>query len=348
MMNGSARAAGSAVTHVPASGVDIPLALERVFERFITTEYTTVDAAGQPITWPVTPYHRPGEKFVSVTTGVPFPKKAKDAIAHPKVSLLFSDPTGSGISDPPTVLVQGTAIVDDADLEANRRRYERDSMRKFPEAFRSRMLPPLPMKRLLGWYYFTRIYIHVHPVRIYVWPGGDCTAEPEVISFGMEPDPSGARADTGPAAEAAWDERMDALANLSNGGVLSFVASDGFPFAARVSLRLDATERAVRIPQPPRGAALRPGPACLTAHHHDQGFTYMQNFQVRGELDAAEDGWVLRPRRLVGGLGITPARGYRRALEKWALLWRYRRIAVRSLYRRAVRGLEVTRRGAAS
>ena len=26
------------------------------FERFITTEFTTIDARRQPITWPVTPY----------------------------------------------------------------------------------------------------------------------------------------------------------------------------------------------------------------------------------------------------------------------------------------------------
>ena len=58
-----------------------------------------------------------------MTTGLGYPKKAKDARANPKVAMLFSDPTGSGLDDPPQVLVQGTADVDDRDLDANRERY---------------------------------------------------------------------------------------------------------------------------------------------------------------------------------------------------------------------------------
>src|SRR3954465_4011219 len=90
--------------------------VRRVFDAFITTEYTTVDAHGQPITWPVTPYHHTEAGCVDVPTGLRSPKKAPDPQRHPKVSLLFADPTGSGIADPPVVLVQGTAIVDDADV----------------------------------------------------------------------------------------------------------------------------------------------------------------------------------------------------------------------------------------
>jgi len=106
--------------------------VQSVFDRFITTEFTTVDAAGQPITWPVTPYYRPGDPCVDVTTGLGYPKKAEDARANPRVSLLFSDPTGSGLESAPMVLVQGTARVEDSDLEANRARYERESAEKLP------------------------------------------------------------------------------------------------------------------------------------------------------------------------------------------------------------------------
>ena len=67
----------------------------------------------KPITWPVTPYYRPGDPCIDVTTGLGYPKKADDARANPLVSLLFSDPTGSGLQDPPIVLVQGSADVDD-------------------------------------------------------------------------------------------------------------------------------------------------------------------------------------------------------------------------------------------
>src|SRR5437899_6799605 len=108
----------------------LPDDVQAVFDRFITTELTTVNRAGQPITWPVTPYYSPGAPCISVTTGLGYPKKANDARTNPLVGLLFSDPTGCGLSQPPMVLVQGSAEVDDRDLEANRRRYERESLEK--------------------------------------------------------------------------------------------------------------------------------------------------------------------------------------------------------------------------
>jgi hypothetical protein len=77
-----------------------------------------------------------------VTTGLGYPKKADDAARNPKVALLFSDPTGSGLEAPPAVLVQGTAAVDDRDLEANRERYGRESAEKLPAV--PDMLPPRP------------------------------------------------------------------------------------------------------------------------------------------------------------------------------------------------------------
>src|SRR3989440_12875468 len=92
----------------------LPLEVQTVFDRFVTTEFTTVDRRGQPITWPVTPYYKPGGPCLDVTTGLGYPKKANDAAAHPQVSLLFSDPTGSGLDRPPMGLVQGLAEADDA------------------------------------------------------------------------------------------------------------------------------------------------------------------------------------------------------------------------------------------
>src|SRR5207247_11203420 len=100
----------------------LPPEVQSVFHRFVTTEYTTLDGHGQPITWPVTPYYRPGQGAIDVTTGIGYPKKANDAAANPRVALLFSDPTGCGLDDPPMVLVQGTAKVDDADPDGNARR----------------------------------------------------------------------------------------------------------------------------------------------------------------------------------------------------------------------------------
>jgi hypothetical protein len=87
----------------------LPPEVRDVFERFITTEYVTVDARQQPIVWPVTPYYRQGGATIDLSTGIGYPKKALDAKRNPRVGLLFSDPTGSGVDSDIRVLVQGTA-----------------------------------------------------------------------------------------------------------------------------------------------------------------------------------------------------------------------------------------------
>ena len=161
----------------------LPPEIQAVFDRFITTEYTTIDRPGQPITWPVTPYYSPGDGCIDVTTGLGYPKKADDAQSNPKVALLFSDPTGSGLDRPPMVLVQGTAEVDDRDLDANRERYARELADKLPAT--KDMHPPAFLRRFLSWYY-TRIYVHVRPERIYVWPECDVSREPELYDARME------------------------------------------------------------------------------------------------------------------------------------------------------------------
>ena len=140
------------------------------FERFITCELTTVDADKQPITWPVTPYYRQGGPTIDVTTGLGYPKKADDARRHPRIALLFSDPTGSGLEGGQRVLVQGTATVDDEDLKANARALHAASPAvKLPAT--KKMYPPKPIRGMFNWYY-ARIYIKVRPERVFVWPGG--------------------------------------------------------------------------------------------------------------------------------------------------------------------------------
>ena len=315
----------------------LPEEVQRVFERFVTTEYTTIDSSGQPIAWPVTPYYRPGDGAIDVTTGLGYPKKARDARANPHVSLLFSDPTGSGLQDPPAVLVQGTATVDDSDLEANRARYERESLEKLPAT--KEMLPPAPLRRMFAWY-FTRIYVYVRPERIYVWPRGDISSEPQLLGAHLEevrsghseepeedkPGPEGGRE--------AWDPRMDELGARYRTGVLSIVAPDGFPFSARVPIRVDRAAHRVRLEAVPVGAPLSPGLACLVAHDHDPEFRWQRNFQVRGDLVQERDGWALVPRRLVGGFELPPASTLARYRLNASKVLRFRRAAKRELARR--------------
>jgi Pyridoxamine 5'-phosphate oxidase len=315
----------------------LPEDIQRVFARFITTEYTTIDASGHPITWPVTPYYREGAGAIDVTTGLGYPKKALDARANPRVSLLFSDPTGCGLEDPAMVLVQGTAKVDDSDLDANRRRYERESVEKLPAI--KEMAPPDFLKRFLLWYY-ARLYVYVRPERVYVWPRGDIAAEPQLMDTHLEEVRSGhvEEPEAGPPAPEGgaevWDERMDELGDRYDTAVLSFVAPDGFPFSARVPISLDRAGHRVRLEAVPIGAPIEPGLACLTAHDHHPEFKWQRNFQVRGDLVRDGDDWSLVPHKLVGGFELPPGSMLGRIRVNYPKIKRFRKIAKRQLAQR--------------
>jgi hypothetical protein len=280
----------------------------------------------------VTPYYRSGDPCIDVTTGLGYPKKADDARANPLVALLFSDPTGSGLQDPPVVLVQGSADVDDRNLGQNRERYARESAEKLPGL--AKLLPPEPFRRLLDWYY-TRIYIHVRPERVYVWRDG----EPELYDAHMEEVRSGHSEEperfhaTPEGGGRAWHPRLNELGATYPTAVLSIVSPDGFPFAIRVPVRGDEASGQIWIEGPSEGVPLQPGLACLTAHVHDARFTWTQNFQVRGDLVSRGDAWALIPHRLVGGFEAPASRlAMLRANAGKAI--RFRRTAKREIARR--------------
>jgi hypothetical protein len=315
----------------------LPEHVRRVFDSFVTTELTTLDLQGRPVTWPVTPYHHVESGCIDVTTGLGYPKKARDAERNPKVALLFSDPTGSRLDRPPTVLVQGTAQVDDRDLEANRKRYERETAEKLPGT-RGSMPPEIVRRKLMTWH-FARIYIHVRPERVYVWPEGDTSREPELLDTHMEEVRSG-RSEEDEVREAppeggltAWGARVEQLGARHPTAVVSWVAPDGFPFAVRIPVHAEPGSRRIRVEVEPVGAPLHQGPACVTAHAHDETFTYRENFHVRGDLVEDEAGWCVLPHRVVPGIELPPSKV--EALRSNARkIWRYRRTARCALTRR--------------
>jgi hypothetical protein len=195
------------------------------------------------------------------------------------------------------------------------------------------------MKRFLSWYY-TRIYIHVRPERIYVWPRGDVEQEPalydahmEEVRSGHSEEPTRFHAPTAGGAS-SWDQRITELGTGYPTAVLSFVAPDGFPFAIRVSVEVDAAARWLRIDGETTGVPLQPGLACLTAHRHAEEFTWQENFQVRGDLMSVEGEWVLVPHKLVGGFELPRSR-LAMLRANAAKARRFRRTARRELARRS-------------
>ena len=315
----------------------LPAEVREAFTRFITCEYTTIDARQQPIVWPVTPYYDDGGVTIDVTTGLGYPKKANDARANPRVSLFFSDPTGSGIDGERRVLVQGVAEVDDRDLVANRERYWRESGEKLP-AIKDKH-PPKPLRGMFNWYY-TRLYVKVRPERVFHWPDGDHSKPPELIDSHQEEVRSGHSEEPLEPHEApeggarAWDERIGELGNRYENAVLAWVAPDGFPLSARVPVVPEPAMERIALGHGPAGLPLTEGRACLTAHSHAPDFTWQENFQVRGDLVREGDAWALVPHKLVGGLELPDEGRLAMARRNFSKARRFRRTARAELKRR--------------
>jgi len=299
----------------------LPQEVREAFGSFVTCEYVTIGSRQQPIVWPVTPYYEDCGPCIDVTTGLGYPKKALDAKRNPHVALLFSDPTGSGIDSGINVLVQGTADVDDRDLASNRERYWRESGEKLPA---TKEMPPKLIRGMFDWYY-TRIYVHVRPERVFVWPAGDVTGPPELFGAHMDEVRSGhSEEPLEPhepeiGGEIAWDPRMEELGRRYETAVLSWVAPDGFPLGVRVPVSLDRDGRRILLGAAPAGLPITSGRACVTAHSHSPDFTWQENFQVRGDLVETDGGWALAPRKLVGGFELpdeSEMARYRRNLSK--------------------------------
>jgi hypothetical protein len=136
--------------------------------------------------------------------------------------------------------------------------------------------------------------IRVQPERVYVWPGGDVTREPQLFDAHMEEVRSG-HDEEPPAAHAGteggsitWDDRIEELAARHPHAVVSLVAPDGFPFSVRLPIEVDRVGRRIRLGGAPVGVPWQPGLACLTAH----------DLQVRGDLVEEGGAWAVIPHRL--------------------------------------------------
>ena len=162
----------------------LPQEVQQVFERFITTEFTTIDRRGQPISWPLTPYYRAGRPVHRRDHRARLPQEGERRGGQPQggAAVLRSDRLRHGgrrrrcsCRARPTSTTATSRRTASATRASRRRSCRR----------RRSMLPPEPLQRLFS-FYFTRLYVHVRPERVYVWPGGDVTREPELFDTHME------------------------------------------------------------------------------------------------------------------------------------------------------------------
>jgi hypothetical protein len=161
---------------VPTSALDI-------IDNYFTCEFTTLSRDGSPVTWPVTPRRLADGRFLT-TTSIGLPQKAFNIRRNPKVSMLFSEPMGSGVAERGAVLIQGDATADDrivtdltsdADLMAL---METVSGRQPAGAYWHSWLG-----RKLMWPYYMRLLIYVTPRRAFFWPTRDFTTAPQELDL---------------------------------------------------------------------------------------------------------------------------------------------------------------------
>lgn len=161
--------------------LSLPTEVRDVLNNFFTAEVSTVGKDGTPITWPVCVHYREDRGDFLLSTSIGYPGKVFNLRRNNRISLSYSEPTGSGLSNPPHVVVQGRAKVDEhitTDVKAYEDFWVENVMGPQPA---SKMFSSNPLMR---WYmdvYYMRIFITVSPVQISWWPNGDHSQELQTI-----------------------------------------------------------------------------------------------------------------------------------------------------------------------
>ena len=279
------------MTAPTAAQLDLRTVVDRA-SRFLTTEYASLTRAGDPVTWPVTPYRGQHGQTLDIATGLTYPLKAERARRDARVALSFSFPVGSGLDPAPTYLVQGLATVRDADLVATSSRYLRASAERFPESFAQ---IPTFMLRRMDWYW-TRMWVEVTPTLIHCWPDGDLGAEPDVwrapdgtSAPASDPAPRGRGPGSWSRRAPTWQERRRGVLERLGQPVITTVDEEGWPLPWRARGTVETASGYVVVP--PAGLDVREGRAFVSFHEHAEVFDGQENAGFSAEV-TVRDGEV--------------------------------------------------------
>jgi hypothetical protein len=150
----------------------LPPEVRAVIGAFRTCEFSTLAKDGTPITWPTLPFYDEEQGRFLVTTSIGVPQKVFNVRRSPRVALLFSDPTASGLDAPPAALVQGDASAPDR-VVTDMRGFENALRQVFERQPASAMYSSNVLVRALFDWYYMRLLISVTPDRMFWWPHGD-------------------------------------------------------------------------------------------------------------------------------------------------------------------------------
>jgi len=154
-----------------------------IIDNYFTCEFTTLARDGSPQTWPVSPRLLTDGRLL-ITTSIGLPQKAYNVRRNPKVSLLFSEPTGSGIKQPGAVLIQGDATSEDrivTDVSSDPELialFETVANRQPAGSIWSSRLG-----RRFFWSYYLRLLIYVTPRHALFWPTRDFASSPDELDL---------------------------------------------------------------------------------------------------------------------------------------------------------------------
>jgi len=257
-----------------------------IVAAYRTCEFATVTRRGTPMAWPVVTWQRPDGSLI-VTTSIGVPQKAFNVRRTPEVAMLFSDATASGLTDPPQILVQGTASCPDEIVTdvSGLPEYWTQLMQRQPS---SKSLSSAIGRRVMDFYYM-RLIITVTPAAVTTreaWPA-DLPLKAPAGSKSERPTPFGQVATRLP------DYRS---------GVLAAFDDAGRPTLLRVLPRVDSAGGELVLDLPD-GLDLRPGAASLLCHTHDDQLDSQNSFVVAGSLRHRDGNWTLSTDRFVPGPG---------------------------------------------
>jgi hypothetical protein len=100
-----------------------------------------------------------------------------------------------------------------------------------------------------------------------------------------------------------WAEITEHLYQFES-AVLSGLDEEGYPFGVRCRPYPDASDAEVLTVWLPPGTPIRPGPASLLCHSHDENLWNLKSFLVRGVLVKDAGGWSFEPDQFIPGAGI--------------------------------------------
>lgn len=151
--------------------------VQAVLSAYRTAALTTLRDDGTPVATPVTPLFLADQGVVMLALSIGAFGPLDDMRRHERVSLLWSDPTGSGLDVRTAVAIRGRAQVDNAistvtDLEA------------FWHMLNERQpgLARIRRNSVGRWLYdwlFMRLIVSITPEEVLVWPEGDLTQAPQ-------------------------------------------------------------------------------------------------------------------------------------------------------------------------